>query len=348
MENIIERYRRMTNMRRLKEECRCGYAFVGIGGHSTQNLYPAIDYLHIPLSYICCRDARKIPIIERKYRGVKATTRLDDILDDDSVRGVFVCTGSKTHYEIATRVLTAGKSLFIEKPPCGTLRQLEELASIEQTNSGATALAGMQKRYSPAVRTLRKRLASSRPLNYRYVYATGPYPEGDPLLELFIHPLDLVCHLFGRPQVKGAERIVSKNGGLTLLLLLKHNETAGIMELSTNHSWLNPVEELSVNTPKGSFCLNKCETLEYCPHGMSPFGVPLYKVTGGSVVNKTLCHRDAFTPTMANNQVYTQGFFSEIKTFAALVEGRKTKNLSPLSSLKDTYGIIEYLRGNLI
>ena len=146
MENMIERYRRMTNMRRLKEEYRCGYAFVGIGGHSTQNLYPAIDYLHIPLSYICCRDARKIPIIERKYRGVKATTRLEDILDDDNVRGVFVCTGSKTHYEMATRVLTAGKSLFIEKPPCGTLRQLEELAK----TAGSKVLAKIiQKKEKP-------------------------------------------------------------------------------------------------------------------------------------------------------------------------------------------------------
>lgn len=348
MENLFSRYRRIMNMRRLSEEFRCGYAFVGVGGHSVQNFYPVIDYLHVPLTYICCRDRRKLPLIERKYRGVRATVELGEVLADEAVKGVFVSVGRRAHYEIAKRVLSAGKSLFIEKPPFETSGQLCELSAIEQRAGGALALVGLQKRYSPSVVLLRKRLASLPPLSYRYVYATGRYPEGDPLLELFIHPLDLVCHLFGLPVVKGFQRIVSDDGGLTLLLLLEHSGFSGIMELSTNYSWLKPVDELSVNTAKGEFRVSGGEALRYSPHGFSLLGVPLEKALGGAVVQKTLFRSDGFTPTLVNNQVYTQGYFSEIKTFVTLVEGRRCRNLSSLTSLRETYCLIEEIRKRLI
>ena len=348
MESLFSRYRRIMNMRRLSEEFRCGYAFVGVGGHSMQNLYPVIDYLHVPLTYVCCRDRRKIPLIERRYRGVRATTELDEVLADDAVKGVFVSVGSQVHYDMARKVLSAGKSLFIEKPPCVTLRQLDCLSAVCRSASGVVSLVGMQKRYSSSVRLLRKRLALLPPLSYRYVYATGRYPEGDPLLELFIHPLDLVCHLFGLPVVKGVQRMVSKDGELTLLLLLEHSGFSGIMELSTNYSWLKPVDELSVNTAKGEFRVSGGEALRYSPHGFSMLGVPLEKAFGGSVVQKTLFRSDGFTPTLVNNYVYTQGYFSEIKTFVTLVEGHRCRNLSSLPSLRATYCLIEEIRKRLI
>ena len=84
------------------------------------NLYPVLDYLHVPLKYICCRSKEKARLIERKYSGITVTTDLDDILSDDSVRGVFVSASPSAHFGIASEVLKANKALFVEKPPCGT------------------------------------------------------------------------------------------------------------------------------------------------------------------------------------------------------------------------------------
>ena len=66
-------------------------------------------------------------LIERKFPYVKATTSLDDILTDETVKGVFVSASPAAHFSIALRVLESGKSLFIEKPPCQSLQELDAL-----------------------------------------------------------------------------------------------------------------------------------------------------------------------------------------------------------------------------
>ncbi|MCW4111943.1 hypothetical protein [Segatella copri] len=71
-------------MRQLKQIYGGNYAFVGIGNHSTNNLYPVLNYLHVPLKYICCKSEDKLPFIEAAYPNVCATTSLDDILHDDT------------------------------------------------------------------------------------------------------------------------------------------------------------------------------------------------------------------------------------------------------------------------
>ena len=79
IKNIIDRYKRIRSMRQLKQVYGGNYAFVGVGDHSTNNLYPVLNYLHVPLKYICCKSKDKIPLIEAAYPNVCATTSLADI-----------------------------------------------------------------------------------------------------------------------------------------------------------------------------------------------------------------------------------------------------------------------------
>ena len=64
--------------------------------------------------------------------------------------------------------------------------------------------------------------------HYHYRYLTGLYPEGDALLDLFIHPLDYATFLFGEAKLKTAD-IIEKNGGQTLLLIVEHSDTTGVL-----------------------------------------------------------------------------------------------------------------------
>ena len=71
------------------------------------------------------------------------------------------------------------------------------------------------------------------PVTYNKKYLTGAYPEGNALLDLFIHPLDCVTFLFGKADVKCAESVNDH----TIMLILKHKHATGIIELSTAYSW---------------------------------------------------------------------------------------------------------------
>ena len=196
LDNIIGRYKSMRSMRELSHTYTQQYALVGLGSHCANNLLPVIQYLKLPLKYICCTSEKKAELISQKYKGVKGTTSLQDILNDDTVSGVFVAAHPHSHFHIATEVIKAGKSLFIEKPPCENERELKSLTDTVKLYGSKHIVVGLQRRFAPATQILQKRLRIGRGRHYHYRYLTGLYPEGDALLDLFIHP----CLLYTSPS----------------------------------------------------------------------------------------------------------------------------------------------------
>ncbi|MCF0175171.1 MAG: Gfo/Idh/MocA family oxidoreductase [Bacteroidales bacterium] len=346
---LIDRYKKIRNYRSLRQTFDSSFAFVGIGSHSTQNLYPAIDYLHIPLKYIGCTDPAKVPLIENKF-GVRATTSLDEILADEAVKGVFISVTPKAHFELASKVLGARKCLFIEKPPCRNSSELEKLLSLEKKN-GVFALAGLQRRYAPAIQILRKELKHASLISYHLHYSVGLYPEGDSLLDLFIHPLDELCNLFGEAEILSQQKIDSGKGAETLLLMLRHKGITGTVELTTSGSWTAARECLEVNTKGGLYTLTDVEKLTLTKHPSSFAGIPSEKIFKKGIVTVELFNPAHTVPVVANNQIATQGFLSEIETFATLVcnQDKATSaqsksgasNFSSLESLRPTYKLLD-------
>ena len=340
---IIDQYKRLRSEAYLKETYEGEYAFVGMGQHSLSNLYPVIHYLQIPLKYICVTSEGKAALIGKKFRGVIGTTDLDAVLKDPEIRGVFVAASPKAHYAIAKKVLESGKAMFVEKPPCGSAAELEELIDAQGgaggKNAQSIAVAGLQKRYAPAVRILKKKLSAEKLLNYDLHYCTGAYPEGNALLDLYIHPIDLVCHLFGKAEIVSNVKI----GSNSILLTLKHEKITGTLELSTEYGWTDARETLAVNTAIGLYRLDGTDnlTLELKPAVVA--GIPLEKIGLGKGGTKVLFSRNSFSPILKENPVYTQGFFDEVRNFAERTQGRKADALSDLDSLKDTYSLITSL-----
>lgn len=341
IDRSIQRWRSQRNRKMLQSPYSALYAFVGIGSHALQNLYPVLQYLGIRLKYICCKSSDKLVMIERRF-GVTATTSLDTILNDSEVEGVFLCTSPQSHYDICTRVIEADKYLFVEKPPCQTLDQLELLTAADKKQ---IVMVGMQKRYSPLIRALKKQLVKKEPINYTMSYHTGAYPEGNPFTDLFIHPVDLVQYLFGNAELKSVQQI-DRNGTTTIQGLLSHETAKGYIELSTAYSWTNPKETLYVNTQAGEYRSEQMERLCHYPHPKRIAGIPLEKLGLFTNTEQTLIERNNFNPLVGNNQLYTQGFLSEIKAFADMVEF-SGENISPLSSMGTTYKLLSSLKQQL-
>lgn len=340
IQQLINRYKRMRTERYLNETCRCQYAFVGMGQHSLTNLYPVLHYLQVPLKYICVTSERKARLIERKFNGTIATTRLDDILNDESVKGVLVAAAPSAHFSLASRVLQSGKSLFIEKPPCQTVAQLKELIATQQASGSPVAMIGLQQRYAPAIQILKKRLKGQRLLNYDLHYLTGAYPEGDALLDLYIHPLDLATWLFGKAEIVSYLEIDEGS----YLLMLRHQHIVGTIELSTCHSWQDAQQSLTVHTHSGTYRLNQCEELSFAHRQPVIAGIPMEKIRPRSQSVEYLYRHDSFSPILAGNSIYTQGFFNEITAFVNAVEGKQANVQTDLQSIEQTLQLIEWVK----
>ena len=324
----------------LRQTYRYQYAFVGMGQHSLTNLYPVLNYLGIPLKYICVTSERKARLIEQKYCGVKATASLDEILKDESVKGVFVSASPSAHFSIASQILRSGKSFFIEKPPCQSLKELDMLIDLQRLYGSPVVMVGLQKRYAPAIQILRKRLAKTHLVSYNLHYLTGAYPEGDALFGLYIHPLDLVCFLFGKPDVLAVQQVVKNS----YFLMLRHPHIVGTIELSTAHTWTAAEETLNVCTSKGIYQLSQMEELTFEPKPSTIIGVPIEKLRPCNKAIEYLFARNNFTPTLLNNQIYSQGYFNELSAFIDAVEEHKSNILSSLETTKETYQLIEKIR----
>ena len=345
LDNIIDRYRRIRSMRELQYTYTQQYALVGFGNHCANNLLPVIQYLQLPLKYICCTSEKKAELISQKYKGVKGTTSLQDILLDDTISGVFVAANPYSHFQIATEVIKAGKSLFIEKPPCEDKRELKALTDTVKLYGSQHFVVGLQRRFAPATQILKKRLKGDGKRHYHYRYLTGLYPEGDTLLDLFIHPLDYVTFLFGEAKIKSLDVIRSRDGAQTLFLVLEHQDITGMLELSTDYSWQEAREQLNISTDKGLYMLENMEQLDFTPRRSAVLGVPLEKIFRNNTTVVNLYGRNGFVPMIGNNQIVSQGFFSEIKTFADMVENRyETNHTLGIESVSHVYSLMSEIK----
>ena len=330
----------MRTERFLRQTYQYQYAFVGMGQHSLTNLYPVLHYLGVPLKYICVTSERKAKLIERKYPSVEATTSLDEILKDEAIKGVFVSASLSAHFSIASQVLKSGKSLFIEKPPCQTLEELDTLIALQQQHGSPVAMVGLQKRYAPAVQLLKQRLRKERLISYDLHYLTGAYPEGDAMLDLYIHPLDLVCFLFGQPKILAYRQVTNDS----YILMLQHPHIVGTLELSTAYTWTTAEETLKVCTHSGVYNLSQLESLAFTSTSSIVFGIPMEKLRSRHETKEVLPQRNNFTPILVNNQVYTQGYYSEIEAFISLTEEGKSEVTTGLMSVRGTYELLQALQ----
>ena len=343
MQNLINKYKKIRKKQFLKSSFNDKYAFVGIGNHSLNNLYPVLDYLKVDLKYIVTKSEETVKTINDNYKNIKGTTNLDKVLNDKSINGIFVSATPSAHFELAEKILKADKNLFIEKPPCLTLEELDKLQEAEKHSKG-NAFIGLQKRFAPVFSQLYSKVKSKKVNYYKLEYYSGHYPEGDTLTDLFIHPLDIACYMFGKPEIELIRKIKCNKGVETILLELKHPENIyGHLELSTDFWWARGNEKITVNTEKQIFYSDGINSLKYIDKPKSLMNVPLEKVKSPVLSEHYLYQKNNFLPVREHNDLYAAGYFKEIESFLNVCE-HGGDNISTIESVRPVFELIDNIR----
>ena len=341
MEFLFEKYRqyRKKQFLELPGKYKAGYAFLGVGNHSISNLYPIIQYLGIIPKWIFSRKAENAEAMATRFAGCKGTNDLNRILQDPAIEGVIICLHASAHAEVIRACIKAGKKVWVEKPPVTSAQELKMIGGL---GVAAQLMIGVQKRTAPAIQVLRKRLRQQ--VSYQYNYETGPFPDGDPFLELWIHPVDLAVFLFGSVKKFHSHLIGTSSNG-TLQLWLEHESgSVGQLNLSTSGSWNRAGEKLKVYAGDGLYELRNLHHLQHFPNEKRPLGIPLEKIRNS--VPKTLCLFDAseFTPLSQHNQIHVHGYYDALRLFAEVVEGRATSHPADFSEVKSVLELLLELK----
>ena len=161
-QDIIKRYKHRRDCQYLSQAYKKNYALIGFGNHCIHIIYPVIQYLQINVKYICCSSPQKVKLIAQKFKGVIGTTSIDEILNDETIAGIFVSATPSSHFEIASKIIKSGKALFIEKPPCLCIEELNSLIAKQRLYGYNTVVVGIQKRFYPITTNIRKKLRDKR------------------------------------------------------------------------------------------------------------------------------------------------------------------------------------------
>lgn len=72
-------------------------------------------------------DPKKLAIVQKRYPGIKTTTRFEEMINDPSIDAIAVATPVSTHFKLGMAVLKANKHLWLEKPMTETSLQARQL-----------------------------------------------------------------------------------------------------------------------------------------------------------------------------------------------------------------------------
>jgi UDP-2-acetamido-3-amino-2,3-dideoxy-glucuronate N-acetyltransferase len=109
--------------------------------------------------------------VRKLYPEVDATSRLEGILTDDSIKGVVISVPAEHHYELSASALKAGKDVFVEKPLALSLVHARELKRLA-LEKGRVLMVGHLLRYHPAFVKLSELVGSGTLGRLEYVYST--------------------------------------------------------------------------------------------------------------------------------------------------------------------------------
>ncbi|HEU4807302.1 MAG TPA: Gfo/Idh/MocA family oxidoreductase [Homoserinimonas sp.] len=143
--------------------------------------------------------------------NARMVTSLKEVLDDEAVDIISVCTPTPTHADIAIRALRAGKNVLLEKPIALTYPDAIAIADVAAASSGMLMVAHVV-RFFDGYRALRQEWEAGRLGEVRSVTASrlssapgpaswinDPALSGGPLVDFAIHDFDQLNLFLGTP-----------------------------------------------------------------------------------------------------------------------------------------------------
>lgn len=93
-------------------------------------LMPAFKKARVQLQSVASSGGVSAVHYGKKYGFEEATTDISSILGDEKINTVVIATRHNTHAELVIEALKAGKHVFVEKPLCLTMEELQEIVTV--------------------------------------------------------------------------------------------------------------------------------------------------------------------------------------------------------------------------
>ena len=298
-------------------------ALVGVGGISQIVRIPTLKKNDdVELVALCDIDEAKVSFIADKYDVPHVYFDIQNLLKNEEIDGIFICTPNNLHYPMALASLEEGIATLVEKPVALNAIQAKKLED-KAAEKKATFVIGMNNRFREDAVILKEFLQKNELGNAFYV-KTGwlkrwnRHPQlnwlsdvkisgGGVLMDLGIQLIDLALWLVDKPKVKNVRAYCyniftkSKAEDSALVVLETINNIAITVEVSWRLHLENDLIYTHVFGTEGGALLNPLR---------------LNKEMHGNLVN--------VTPMQSNTNIdmFKKAFENEIQNFIDVIMGK--------------------------
>ncbi len=250
---------------------------IGAGNFTGQVILPALQKTKIRLKTIASGGGVSGTHLGKKFGFGESTTDAEKILSDPEINTVFITTRHNTHARFVLKALEAGKHVFIEKPLCLTLQELEEIAAhclLPLASHSLSLMVGFNRRFAPHIVKIKEMLDSVRePKSFIMTVNAGKIPldhwtqdpevGGGRIVGEACHFIDLLRFLSGTRIINSNLMKLNSGVGDTVSIQLAFEDgSIGTIHYFANGNKAFPKERLEVFTGQKILQLDNFKTLK--------------------------------------------------------------------------------------
>ena len=206
---------------------------IGAGNFTSATILPNLKKCNADIKYIASSGGLSSTIMAKKHDISFSTSDYHEILKDEEVDLVLVTTQHHMHGMMVLEAISAGKSVFVEKPLALNELELEEIVKNHELND-VNVSVGFNRRFSPLAKKMKSVLGdSSTPINIVATMNAGFIPN-----DVWVHDMEI-----------GGGRIIGE--ACHYIDLCTFLTGANVVSVCMNAMGLNPEE----NTDNASILL---------------------------------------------------------------------------------------------
>jgi predicted dehydrogenase/threonine dehydrogenase-like Zn-dependent dehydrogenase len=248
---------------------------IGAGNFTSATMLPALQKANAIIKYIASAQGLSAKIAAKKAKAEYAVSDYKEIVNDSEVDMILISTRHNTHARMVIDCLSAGKSVFVEKPLCLSEEELNEIIRVYSQTHNLSLTVGFNRRFSPfAVRM--KQLLGSSPMHIIATMNAGFIPP-----EVWVHDLQVgggriigeACHFIDLCTFLSGSRVVSvcmnalgehpaENTDNASILLKYENGTNATIHYFSNGSKAYSKERIEVYSQERTLILDNWKNLK--------------------------------------------------------------------------------------
>jgi predicted dehydrogenase len=247
---------------------RARIALVGCGNFPFHVLYPMLRNLPLELTAVCDTDPAQRERFIRFFNAGKGYGDYREMIRCEKPEGVICVVDADTHYAAGKFCLENGVHVFVEKTPCQTAAQAEELAAL-QMSSGKYLAVGFNRRFAAAYMLTREIIRRREFGQVSMIYSkfnASQYQSTDYFIfNHIIHHIDLVRYLVGEIGDLYIQSKIHHNrsGAFALHFTAQESGAVGTIQAASMLEEAYPMERLDIAGTGGNVVVDNVRDLRY-------------------------------------------------------------------------------------